>query len=430
LCILNCRDRFIASWYGIDCQQGRDKAVPTVAESSLPRENAVAQRWWSLTSGTQLPLMHGGSCQLVFTGRAGGSAGPGVRDAVLLFTQGEQRVGDIEFHVRSSDWLAHKHSTDPRYNNVMLHVVLLCDDIHPTTRQDGYSIPVCSLYGFPIVFAPENVDKDNEVWPCHTVMRNLSFAEQEKLLHRTGLLRFEQKTHAFIEELHKLGGEGCDESDPYSACLIVALAEGLAYGRDRAFFRAAGQRLLSQRVPVPEPLGRAPAPSPLDAKRLNVLRKLLGREPNIWGSLLSILQAETNGTGLIYYAQKMASVEDVGRNELGPYNAIILQVLRSYFCTAGLSLARADILICNVVLPFAAAIALLEHNTVLGERAQQLYETHPGLSSNTITRMMSTQLLLTEEPCGSCQQQGLHYIYQQTCQAKHRAECIMGRKIL
>ena len=88
------------------------------------------------------------------------------------------------------------------------------------------------------------------------------------------------------------------------------------------------------------------------------------------------------------------------------------------------------IILCNVVLPFAAAIALLEHTTDLGERAQQLYEMHPGLSSNTITRMMSTQLLLVNAPSGSCQQQGLHYIYQQTCRTKRCAECIMGRKIV
>ncbi len=383
----------IASLLAIDIPKGCDTLLHAVAESSLPQEDAVVQRWWSLSSDTLLPLVDGGTCQLVFAGRAGGSVGPDVRDAVLLFPDGEQRIGDIEFHVRTSDWVAHKHSTDSRYNNVMLHAVLLCDDLHPTTRQDGYSIPVCSLYDLPIVFNTVANSIDSEIWPCHTVMRNLNVAEQAKLLHRAGLLRFEQKTHAFVEALHRM------ESD----CLIPALAEGLAYGRDRAFFRAAGQRLLGQATHIPEPLGRAPAPSPLDAKRLAVLHNLLDRGPGVWDSLRHIL----------VQAQDTA-----------------LPALREYFCTLGLSLARADILICNVVLPFAAATALLEHNTLLGERAQKMYEMHPGLSSNTITRMMSTQLLLVHEPRGSCQQQGLHYIYQQTCQAKWCAECMVGRSIL
>ncbi len=32
-------------------------------------------------------------------------------------------VGHVELHVRSSEWLEHKHSTDSNYNNVILHVV-------------------------------------------------------------------------------------------------------------------------------------------------------------------------------------------------------------------------------------------------------------------------------------------------------------------
>ena len=466
MCVLACRDRCIASLLAFDSQVGRDKLISTVAESSLPQEDVVVQRWWSLAPGTRLPLMDGRACQLIFAGRSGGSAGPDVRDAVLLFPDGEQCTGDIEFHVRTSDWIAHKHATDSRYNNVMLHVVLLCDDPLPTKRQDGHSIPICSLYDLPIVFVPKG-DADSGVWPCHTVMRNLSVVEQEKLLYHAGLLRFEQKTHTFVEALHKMETNGqlqgnkhdrcraichsytdrhcvachvgscigvtdgsapvmpltthSDESiepnipcvcrssmlsNVYNSCLIPALAEALAYGRDRAFFRAVGQRLLGQDAHIPEPLGRAPAPSPLDAKRLKVLHTLLDRETDMWDSLQRILVQAQNSENTT------------------------LEALRKYFGTLGLSLARADILLCNVVLPFAAAIALFEHNTMLGERAQKLYETHPGLPSNTITRMMCTQLLLAHEPRGSCRQQGLHYIYQQTCQAKHCAECMMGRNIL
>lgn len=33
-------------------------------------------------------------------------------------------VGSIEFHIKSSDWYAHKHQFDDAYNNVVLHVVL------------------------------------------------------------------------------------------------------------------------------------------------------------------------------------------------------------------------------------------------------------------------------------------------------------------
>ncbi|GAC1354467.1 MAG: hypothetical protein NVSMB38_32970 [Ktedonobacteraceae bacterium] len=266
-------------------------------------------------------------------------------------------------------------------------------------------------------------------------MRSLRLAERETLLQRAGLLRFEQKTHAFVEELHRIGEGSANAlppcgrpsfpvSGPYNACLIPALAEGLAYGRDRAFFRAAGQHLLGQIKHIPEPLGRAPAPSPLDARRLNVLRKLIAREQDVWSSLRCILcqlqECLTEADGRPFpNTYRVAVHEDT-----------ILRALRDYFCSLGLSLARTDILLCNVVFPFAAAVALVEHDTVLEEQVQRLYAMHPGLSSNTITRMMCAQLLLADEPRGSCQQQGLQYIYQQTCQAKNCVECIMGRTII
>src|SRR5205085_10414984 len=110
-------------------------------------------------------------------------------------------------------------------------------------------------------------------WPCHTIMQHMSDEERSFLLRQAGELRFEQKAHAFVEQLHNASPQG-----PFSAfdvCLVMALAEGLGYGRDRAFFRAAGECLLGLSNAVPEPLGRTVDPPPLDASRLSVLRKLV-----------------------------------------------------------------------------------------------------------------------------------------------------------
>jgi hypothetical protein len=379
-------------------------------------EDEIARRWWALQPGTILPLSDGGSYQLLFAGHPGGSCGPDVRDAVLCGADGvragettqrgthadqcAERVGDVEFHIRSSDWELHQHHSDPRYNNVILHVVLLCDDPHPTLRQDGVAVPVCSLYDLappPALSMPVGT-----VWPCQLVMRRFAERERFDLLRWAGLQRFEQKTHAFVEQLH--AADPCGPLDLYDVCLITALAEGLGYGRDRAFFRAVGQRLTGVASSVPEPLGRAPQPSPLDARRLRVLRTLVEswRLPGAWRTLRKLLLAHTQQTR-------------------------ILQALRAPYLDAGLSLARTDILLCNVVLPFAAAVALLEHDEQLAQRAQKLYEMHPGLASNRVTRVMCAQLQLPEEPRGSCQQQGLHYIYQQTCREKHCSVCIVGK---
>jgi hypothetical protein len=389
---------------------------------AVPFEYEVARRWWTIPVGSQLPLVDGNVLQLVFPGSCGGSCGPDVRDVVLCTCPGitsshavslqcygevQRLVGDVEFHVYASDWWTHGHDSDPRYNRVILHVVLIYNDSRPTRRQDGTNIPVCSLNDLALFSAQTNDLSDLNAWPCQRLLRQLSQEECDRLLLHAGLQRFEQKVQAFIGQLRAIVPAG--PYHLYDSCLLPAMAEGLAYGRDRELFRALGLRLLDQRTPLPEPLGRTEQPAPLDASRLRALAHMLERwsTPGIWLTLRAVLLA--------------AAERDVGLN-------IVHSALRTLFGNLGLSVERSDILVINVVLPFAAAIALLEQDTHLGERAEQLYLSHTGLSSNRVTRMMCTQLQLDRMPRGSCRQQGLHHVYQQTCRAKLCNLCVLGKK--
>jgi Protein of unknown function (DUF2851) len=396
-----------------------------VFECVLPGsdERDIARRWWHLPVGCILPLIDGGQYQLLFAGNPGGPAGPDVRDAVLRSLSPpvagtaagsarvilpDEQVGCVEFHVRASDWFAHHHDSDWRYNNVILHVVLLCDHNMPTLRHNGTLVPTCSLNDLPGAVSlpplPGLLSLQEPVWPCHRVIASLDQKGRDKLLSHAGLLRFEQKAHNFVAQLHS-----CDDPalsaclDRYGRCILPALAEALAYGRDREFFRAVGNRLLGNVQTMPEPLGRGLQPTRLDSTRLRSLYKLAQQvwNGNLWQDWRKLLQRSLDGH--------------------------ILPQLRASFTSTGLSLARSDIIICNVVLPFAAAVALVENDALLFECAQKLYCEHPGLASNHVTRMMTRQLQLAGEPFGSCCQQGLHYIYQQNCREKRCATCSAGK---
>ncbi|MEO8970606.1 MAG: DUF2851 family protein [Ktedonobacteraceae bacterium] len=398
-------------------------------------ENEVAHRWWNLSPYTRIPLDNGKTCQLIYAGRNGSAAGPDIHDAVLYFHEtGERRVGDIELHVRASDWYAHRHHTDARYNNVILHVVLVCDIATSVRRQDGTVIPMCSLNDISVSQSTHSAQV-SITWPCQTVMASMNDEERDKLLMRAGLLRFEQKAHAFVEQLHNQHAGSVQYSSQifsvYDTCLIVALAEGLGYGRDRALFRAIGDYLLGITQHIPEPLGRTSEPAPLDAKRLHILRTLV-QQWSVCGAWETMKQAicepgYPQGDTPTMHAGCMVGVSPCGY----PVHSLVsdpLSALRTIF--ADLGHARADILICNVVLPFACAVGLIENDALLVERSQRLFETYPQLSSNRITRAMQKQLQMAQEPRGACRQQGLHYIYQQTCREKLCERCIVGRERL
>lgn len=360
------------------------------------RESDIAHCWWRLPSQTLLPLADGHECLLLYHGQPGGSAGPDVRDAVLCFphqqTAEAQLVGDVEFHTYASDWFTHQHQHDPRYNRVILHVVRVLDSQQPTRRADGIIVPTYSLLDIP------HMPEQTTAWPCqqhplpaHQLTRTLLYA---------GLQRFQEKKQALSQILREIHLPHNTPFDAYDSCLLPALAEGLGYGRDRAFFRAVGLRLVGLPAPIPEPLGHTATPAPLDARRLQILFTWSRRwqQTGAWQILRqSTSQQHVKGASVALHAA------------LHP-----------------LSQARSDILICNVILPFVAAVAELETDLRLAAWAHQIYVAYPGLVSNRVTRMMSMQLQLPEEPAQASLQQGLHYIHAQTCQAKRCSMCLCG----
>ena len=70
------------------------------------------------------------------------TSGPDFFNAQMLI--GDQKwAGNIEIHVKSSDWYLHHHQTDINYDNVILHVVWEHDT--EVYRKDNSEIPVLEL---------------------------------------------------------------------------------------------------------------------------------------------------------------------------------------------------------------------------------------------------------------------------------------------
>ena len=72
-------------------------------------------------------------------------SGPDFFNAQLIIND-QKWAGNIEIHLKSSDWYSHRHESDKAYENVILHVVWEHDaDIY---RIDNTEIPVLELKNF------------------------------------------------------------------------------------------------------------------------------------------------------------------------------------------------------------------------------------------------------------------------------------------
>ena len=89
-----------------------------------------------------LSTTQGHVIQIIHPGEYNTDAGPDFFNARLRIGDTEW-AGNVEMHLRSSDWLLHGHDTDPAYHNVVLHVVWIDDE--PVLRSSGDPVPCLIL---------------------------------------------------------------------------------------------------------------------------------------------------------------------------------------------------------------------------------------------------------------------------------------------
>ncbi|MFO7897408.1 MAG: DUF2851 family protein [Candidatus Cloacimonadales bacterium] len=90
----------------------------------------------------------GKEIKIIFPGRWNNASGADFKDAVIEI-EGELKRGDVEIHLKTYDWIAHKHQEDSNFNSVILHVVLhnKAQDKF-TVNQAGELIEILELVNF------------------------------------------------------------------------------------------------------------------------------------------------------------------------------------------------------------------------------------------------------------------------------------------
>ena len=212
--------------------------VSTFRPGSPLSERDLSQLWEGQRFPPQaLTTTSGRPLQVLYRGRRGGGPGPDFRDAVIQAPWGTLK-GDVELHVRTSDFRRHGHQHDPAYNRLALHLVFWPDEPQDTLLASGRRVPVAAL-------APWLERRQEEIrrwlegpalWqePCRRAAGRMGDEAVAAVLDRLGDIRFRRRT---AELRRALAGQDRDE------VLYRALLEALGYGGNREAFLHLAQRL-------------------------------------------------------------------------------------------------------------------------------------------------------------------------------------------
>lgn len=146
------------------------------------------------------------------------NSGPDFFNAQLII-EDQKWAGNVEIHIKSSDWYAHHHEKDLAYDNVILHVVWE-DDIE-IFRNDNSSIPSLQLVDYvdkTLLSQYQNLfQNDGNKWvPCEERLSEVSTFVISNWQERLYLERLEQKSVL----IHKLLR---DTSNDWEAILFKLL---------------------------------------------------------------------------------------------------------------------------------------------------------------------------------------------------------------
>lgn len=149
---------------------------------------------------TLLQTSHQEPIRVLKTGILNTDSGPDFSQARLQIGEIEW-VGNIEIHIKASDWNIHNHQADASYNNVILHVVWEHDK--SILREDGTEIPTLELK--PIT-EPSLLEKyellisNKNVIPCAPQFKDVSALSKIAILDKVLAKRLIQKSK-IVEEL-------------------------------------------------------------------------------------------------------------------------------------------------------------------------------------------------------------------------------------
>ncbi len=186
------------------------------------REDFIQYLWqFKLYNIEVFTTTNGNRIEIIHPGLHNTNAGPDFFNAKIKIDD-TLWAGNVEIHIKASDWFKHNHHTDKAYDNVILHVVLE-NDIDATT-SNNYQIPTWVM---PINEAIKenylNLFKNNLWIPCADKILNVSLFEYKSWLYRIMIEKLENKIDWMNKTLERY-------TNDWNSLFYVTLLRNFGFG--------------------------------------------------------------------------------------------------------------------------------------------------------------------------------------------------------
>jgi len=134
-------------------------------------------------------------------------SGPDFLEA-KIYLDNQLWVGQVELHVKSSDWYRHKHQYDPVYQNVILHVVY--EDDQPVYLNAEEEVPCIVLKGCfdeYLYWRFEQLMQNKESIACASSFKGVDDIVKSSMIDRLIAERLQAKSAALEDILKETQGD-------------------------------------------------------------------------------------------------------------------------------------------------------------------------------------------------------------------------------
>lgn len=183
----------------------------SLREGGEPPPERLLQAVWfhQRIQRERLRTTEGRAVRVLHPGFWNREAGPDFRNAMIQFDADPPRVGDVELDLRSGDWRAHHHDTNPNFRNVVLHVVWEGANTtdQPTLELDSaLDAPLEELALWLGSESAKSYPLDL-LGQCCAPLRGLAAERLADLLHQAAFVRLQAKAAHFQARARESGWE-------------------------------------------------------------------------------------------------------------------------------------------------------------------------------------------------------------------------------